>query len=82
MSARDEFSQSSRSREDEHFRKKDVEWITKMQKQSELEIECRQMGKAIGVADQEILEESSRVGLHPGYGEAAVSGATGVHGMD
>ena len=62
MSVKDEFPQSSRSKEDEHFRRRDSEWIKKMQKQSELEVERRQMGEAIGVIDPKILQDLQEVG--------------------
>ncbi len=62
MSVKDEFPQSSRSKEDEHFRRRDSEWIKKMQKQSELEVERRQMGEAIGVIDPKILQDLQELG--------------------
>ena len=62
MLVRDVLSQSIRSKEDEHFRTKDEQWIKKMQRQTELEIECRQMGMAIGVTHQEILQDLQKLG--------------------
>jgi hypothetical protein len=62
MSIRDEFFQSSRSKEDKHFRRQDSEWIKKMQKEAELEVERRPMAEAIGAADPKILQELQELG--------------------
>ena len=48
MSVKDEFPQSSRSKEDEHFRKKDVEWVKKMRHESELDVDRTLMANTIG----------------------------------
>ena len=62
MLVRDVLPQSSRSKEDEHFRKKDSEWIKKMQKQAAREVERGQMGDEIGVADPKILQDLQELG--------------------
>lgn len=62
MSIRDEFAQTSRSREDEHFLRQDSEWIKKMQKQAELEAARRQMAEAIGADHLTVLQDLQELG--------------------
>ena len=58
----DEFSQSSRSKEDNYFRTRDSELIKKMRREAELEVDLTLMAKAIGVTDEQVLEKLQELG--------------------
>ena len=62
MSVKDVVSQSSRLKEDEHFRKKDEECIKKMRHEAELEALRTLMANTIGVTNEQVLEKLQELG--------------------
>jgi len=60
MSGRDELVPSRRSKEAEHFGRRNSEWIKRIQKR--LEVERRQMVEIIGAPDPKILQELQGLG--------------------
>lgn len=63
MAREDSFTNTGPNREDDHFRKRDLELIEKMRNCAEREAERQHMAEAIGVADDTVLDQLQELGL-------------------
>jgi hypothetical protein len=62
MTGKDAFTDLKRPKEEEYFHKKERELIERMQRRAQLEAERQQLGEAVGVADEEILQALQELG--------------------
>jgi len=63
MAREDTFTNTGLNREDEHFRKWDLELIKRMRTSAEREAERQHMAEVIGVVDDTVLDQLQELGL-------------------
>jgi len=63
MAREDSFTNIGPNREDDHFRKRDLELIEKMRTSAEREAERRHIAEAIGVTDDTVLDQLQELRL-------------------